>query len=87
MFIGLKIQNTGGPGDIYPDPLKLMFLFRTVMGFKTALSVMEAHAQQPFLTKSAKDFIWGYDDQLTTVARLVFCLKWGTKNVHVTSEL
>ena len=57
------------------------------MGFKTALSVMEAHAQQPFLTKSAKDFIWGYDDQLSTVARLVFCLKWGTKNVHVTSEL
>ena len=46
-----------------------MFAFRTVLGFKTAISVMEAQARQLFISKTAKEFIWGYDDQLSSMAR------------------
>ena len=49
------------------------------MGFKTAWSMMGSQARDIFVTKSAKDIIWGYDDQLSAMARYltIFFTPWG----------
>jgi hypothetical protein len=39
------------------------------MGFKAFLNMMDDTAKQIFLRKTVKEFLWGYDDQLTSMAR------------------
>jgi len=41
----------------------------TLMGFKAFLNMMDDSAKSLFVRKSIKEFIWGYDDQLSSMAR------------------
>ncbi len=48
-----------------PTTFVLMHFSRTLMGFQTTLSIMKPQAREVFLTKTAKELIWGYDDQVS----------------------
>ena len=52
------------------------------MGFKTAWSMMGSQARDIFVTKSAKDIIWGYDDQLSAMARYLTIFFYSVGPVH-----
>ena len=51
-------------------------MFRSVMGLNAALNMMDSDSKKLFFRKTAKEFIWGYDDTLSSLARQVhttFC--------------
>ena len=52
------------------------------MGFKAALNMMEADAKKLFFKKTAKDIIWGYDDQLSAMARYLTIFFHSVGPVH-----
>ena len=41
----------------------------TLTGFKAFLNMMDENSKQLFVTKTVKEVIWGYDDQLSSMAR------------------
>jgi hypothetical protein len=41
----------------------------TLMGFRAFLNMMDESSKQIFVRKSAREIIWGYDDQLSSMAR------------------
>ena len=41
----------------------------TLMGFKAFLNMMDDVSKSLFVKKSVKEIIWGYDDQLSSMAR------------------
>jgi hypothetical protein len=41
----------------------------TLMGFKAFLNMMDKKSKDIFVQKTAKEIIWGYDDQLSSMAR------------------
>jgi hypothetical protein len=41
----------------------------TLMGFKAFLNMMDEKSKEIFVQKTAKEIIWGYDDQLSSMAR------------------
>ena len=49
----------------------------TLMGFKAFLNMMDESSKQLFVIKTAKEVIWGYDDQLSSMARCVIAIKIG----------
>ena len=46
----------------------------TLMGFKAFLNMMDESSKQLFVIKTAKEVIWGYDDQLSSMARWVIAI-------------
>ena len=49
----------------------------TLMGFKAFLNMMDESSKQLFVIKTAKEVIWGYDDQLSSMARWVIDIEIG----------
>ena len=41
------------------------------MGLNAALNMMDSDSKKLFFRKTAKEFIWGYDDTLSSLARQV----------------
>ena len=41
----------------------------TLMGFKAFLGMMDEGSKQIFVRKTVQEIIWGYDDQLSSMAR------------------
>lgn len=43
----------------------------TLLGFKAFLGMMDEGAKQMFLKKTVQEVIWGYEDQLSSMARFL----------------
>ena len=44
---------------------------RSLMGLNAALNMIDPESKQFFIRRTARELIWGYDDTLSTFARLV----------------